>query len=162
MSRLWETDARAAASSIYGTILVTALVATLSEDEGVDAWQILVGVTLTTLVFWAAHAYADALGRQAVHGHGPSLHELGRSLAREWPMVRAGVPAAVALALAALGVYSDDTGVNLAIGLGVATLFASGLLLARREHVTPFQGLVAATVNGAFGMVIVALKVYVH
>lgn len=162
MERLRSTDTREVARTIYGTILVTALVAGLSEDDTIDAWQILVSVMATTLVFWAAHVYAEVLSKQIVAGRSSSLREIGRALGGEWPMVQSGTPAFAALAAAALGLYSTETGVTLAIGLGVGSLFAYGLVLGRRERATRLQTFAGATLNGAFGLVIVALKAFVH
>jgi hypothetical protein len=139
MAHTRPTDTREVARTIYGTILVTALVAGLSEDDTIDAWQILVSVTATTLVFWAAHAYAEVLSKRIVAGRSLSLREIGRALGSEWPMVQSGTPALVALALSALGLCSTDSGVTLAIGLGVGSLFAYGLVLGRRERASRLQ-----------------------
>lgn len=155
-------DTHTVARTIYGTILITALVAGLSEGEGIDAWQILVSVTVTTLVFWAAHVYAEVLSQQLAAGRSLSWAATRNAMDSELPMVQAGFPAAIALGLAALGFYSTDTGVTLAIGFGVASLFAYGIVLGHREGAGRFQIFVGACVNGAFGLVIVALKAFVH
>jgi hypothetical protein len=155
-------DTRAVARTIYGTILVTALVAGLSEDHGIDAWQILVSVTATLLVFWLAHVYAEILSQRLAAGRRLTRAEIGEAFDGELAMVLAGAPAALALGLSALGFYSTDTGVTLAIGVGVGALFAYGLVLGHREGATRMQTLGAASVNGAFGLVIVALKAFVH
>lgn len=157
-----EQEVREVAGTIYGTILVLAIVAGLSEDDTVDAWQLLVSVVATTLVFWIAHAYAEVLSKRLVAGRSLSWRETWSALAAEWAMVRAGVPAAIALALAELGVYSTDAGVDIAIGLGIASLFALGLQLGRREGATRLQTFASAALNASLGLVIVVLKVLVH
>jgi hypothetical protein len=153
-----EHRVREVAGTIYGTILVTALVAGLSEDESIDAWQLLVGVAATTIVFWVAHAYAEVLSKQIVADRTLTRH----ALAAEVSMIRAGVPAAVALGLAVVGVYSAETGAEIAIALGVVTLFILGLALGRREGATRTQILLGGVLNAMFGLVIVALKIFVH
>jgi hypothetical protein len=155
-------DTHAVARTIYGTILITALVASLSEDDDIDAWQILVSVTATATVFWIAHVYAEVLSQRLAGGRSLSWTEVGRALDEEAPMLMAGIPAAVALALAALGFYSTDAGVTLALGFGVAALFAYGIVLGHREGASRVQTLLGASLNGAFGLVIVALKAFVH
>jgi uncharacterized membrane protein len=155
-------DTHAVARTIYGTILITALVAGLSESQGIDAWQILVSITATTLVFWAAHVYAEVLSQQLAAGQRLNWRAARRAMDDELPMVQAGVPAALALTLSALGFYSTETAVTLAIGFGVASLFAYGVVLGHREGLGRFQILVGACVNGAFGLVIVALKAFIH
>jgi hypothetical protein len=157
-----STETHTVARTIYGTILITALVAGLSESKAIEAWQILVSVTGTAIVFCAAHVYAEVLSQRLAAGRSLSWGEIGRATTDELPMLQAGVPAAIALGLAALGFYSTDTGVSLAIGFGVASLFAYGLVLAHREGATRLQTVVIACVNGAFGLVIVALNAFVH
>jgi hypothetical protein len=155
-------DTHAVARTIYGTILITALVAGLSEDEDIDAWRILVSVTATATVFWIAHVYAEVLSQRLAAGRSLAWREIARALDDEAPMLMAGIPAALALALAALGFYTTDTGVTLAIGFGVAALFAYGIVLGRREKAGRMQTFLGACLNGAFGLVIVALKAFVH
>lgn len=155
-------DTHAVARTIYGTILITALVAGLSEGYEIDAWQILVSVTATTLVFWLAHVYAEVLSMQLAAGRKLTWAAARRAMDDELPMVQAGLPAAVALGLAALGFYSTDTGVTLAIGFGVASLFAYGVVLGHREGAGHLQTFIGACINGAFGLVIVALKAFIH
>jgi hypothetical protein len=150
------------ARTIYGTILITALVAGLSEAKDVDAWQILVSVTATAVVFWAAHVYAELLSLRLDRRRRLTRAEQLGTLRDELPMLEAGIPAGVALALAALGFYSTDTGVTLAIGFGVASLFAYGVVLGHREGANRLQTVYAAAVNGSFGLVIVALKAFIH
>ena len=157
-----SSDTHAVARTIYGTILITALVAGLSEGKDIDAWQILVSVTGTALVFWAAHVYAEILSQRLAAGRSLSWAETRRAMNEELPMIQAGVPAAIALSLAALGFYSTETGVTLAIGFGVASLFAYGVVLGHRERASRMQTFIGACVNGTFGLVIVALKAFVH
>jgi len=157
-----SSDTHAVARTIYGTILITALVAGLSEGKDIDAWQILVSVTGTALVFWAAHVYAEVLSQRLAAGRSLSWDETNRAMGDELPMIQAGAPAGIALSLAALGFYSTETGVTLAIGFGVASLFAYGIVLGHREGAGRLQTFIGACVNGAFGLVIVALKAFVH
>lgn len=152
----------AVARAIYGTILVTALVAALSEYEGIDDWRILVSVVVTTLVFWSAHVYSEVLSLRLAVRRRLTMREIGQSFGDELAMAEAAIPAAVALLGSVLGFYSRDTGVSLAIGFGVAALFAYGILLGVREHVGIRRTIVSAAVNGSFGLVIVALKTWVH
>jgi len=157
-----SSDTHAVARTIYGTILVTALVAGISEGKDIDAWQILVSVTGTSIVFWAAHVYSEVISQRLAAGRSLSWAETGQAMSEELPMLQAGFPAAIALGLSALGFYSTETAVTLAIGFGVASLFAYGVVLAHREGAGRTQTFVTACVNGTFGLVIVALKAFVH
>lgn len=160
--RLRSSDVRAVSRAIYGTILVTALVAALSANEGWGAWQILVAVVVTMVVFWTAHVYAEVLAQRLAIGRGLTWPEVRHSFGDELPMVAAAAPAAVALLGAAVGLYSRGSGTWLAVGFGVAALFAYGLLLGARERASAPRTLVTALVTGSFGLVIVVLKALVH
>jgi hypothetical protein len=148
------------ARAIYGTILVTAVVAALSEDEDANPLEIGLAVLATSLVFWLAHVYASMLAT-SVGGRLTFAH--ARELAmEEWPLVQSSALPIAALLLAPVGVVSDYTAESLAIGVGLATLFLWGLLFGRRQGLAPLGLLLVATVNVAFGAAIVALKTAFH
>jgi hypothetical protein len=153
---------RHATGAIYGTILVTALVAGLSEDPSYGSTDILASVLSTTVVFWLAHVYARVLGRR-LEGDPRGTGELTReAMADEWPLIQAGALPCAALLLSAAGAYSRDAGVDLGIGLGVASLFGFGFLFARRLGGGVAGAWLAGAVNALAGLVIVALKVAIH
>ena len=150
------------ASGIYGTILVTAVVAGASADPHLDVWRGSVVVLATTLVFWIAHVYANLL---ALH-HGQrqrSSWAQARELAwQELPLVEAGVlPMLILLLLGATGVTSRDTAYTVAVWVGVAILFIWGIVLARREGLGIPATLLSATFSAALGMVVIILKIIV-
>jgi hypothetical protein len=148
------------ARAIYGTILVTAVVAALSEDEDADPLEIALAVLVTTLVFWLAHVYASMLAN-AVGGR-VTFADARELALEEWPLVQSAALPIAALLLAPVGVVSDYTAESLAIGVGLATLFLWGLLFGHRQGLAPFGLLLVATVNLAFGAAIVALKTAFH
>ena len=150
------------AGAIYGQILVTSLVAALSEEEDLGAHDIFVGVLMTMLVFWLAHVYADAVARRLTRPEPLSLRETGDIARHEWPMVQSAAPALAALGLAWAGALSVRAGVELAIALGVGALFAWGLVIARRSRLSLAGTLGSMALSGAFGLAIVAMKTVVH
>src|SRR5262245_48038574 len=157
-----HVSAEAYAGAIYGTIVATAVIAGLSEDDEVSSRDILLGTIGTTVVFWIAHAYARILGERAERGEALSWAHSWAIARTEWPMVESGALIAVPPALAALGVWSRDFGASLAIWLGVAILFSSGFLLARREGMGLRGALIAAMISGLLGVIVVGLKTLVH
>jgi hypothetical protein len=157
-----STSAIRLAGAIYGTILSTALIAAYSEYDATDPAQIASAVVVTALIFWVAHAYAGLLAEEAAHGWGSGLAIARRNLADEWPLVVGSVPPVLPLLLAPLGVVSDYTAENLAIGTGVALLAICGFAIARRRRLGPLATLAAVAASAGFGMVIVGLKAFVH
>ncbi len=151
-----------ATGAIYGTILVTALVAGLSEDPDYDPEDILISVLATAIVFWLAHAYARVLGDR-LDGDQRGARALTRSaLAAEWSLIQAALLPGAALLLGIAGVWSRNVSVSVAIGLGVASLFAYGFLFARRLRRGLAGALLTATLNALAGVTIVILKVLIH
>lgn len=149
------------AKGIYGQIIVTSLVAALSLDEGLGPRGILIGVVGTVLVYWLAHVYADGIAAQLVRPGGVTRRAIREILGEDWSIVMAAVPTAVILGLGWIGVLPEETAIDLAIGVGVATLFGLGLLVGRRLGLTPLATLGSAALNGTFGLVIVGLKIAV-
>jgi hypothetical protein len=49
------------AGAIYGNIVVTAVVASLPEDDDTSSLELVVAALGTVLVFWLAHVYARVL-----------------------------------------------------------------------------------------------------
>jgi hypothetical protein len=150
-----------AAAIVYGQILVTAIVATLSEDEGLDAGQLLFWVVVTMAVFWLAHVYAEGVARRLDRERDLGLPDVVALARDELPELYPAVPAVIALALGWVGALSTHDAANLAIGLGVAALAAGGFVIARRSRLSPLATVVSVAVNGAFGLALVALKVFI-
>ena len=143
-------------------MLVTAVVATLSEDEDISAAEIFSGVAVTMLVFWLAHIYAGAVAERLGRDSGLRWPELKAVVAQEWPMAQAALPALVILALGWAGVLSRDTAVDGAIAAGIAALAGWGFVIARRSRMSALGTIGAVAMNGGLGFAIVALKVALH
>jgi hypothetical protein len=150
------------AGAIYGTILATAVVATLSEDSSIGPWDLLAGVVSTTVVFWLAHAYANLIAARVLGPGNLSWPDARAALVHEWPMMQAALPSIVFLLLAAAGAYDRTTGVTLAIAAGIGALFGWGAAIARRNRLGWPAMLAGGVANASFGLVLVALKAIIH
>ena len=150
------------ARAIYGQILVTAVVAALSEDPETTSGYLLLSAATTVLVFWVAHVYAAAVAR-GIELRGPVRGDELRAVVRgEMPMLSTAIPTVVVLVLGAAGAFSRNTTVSLAIGIGVVTLFFWGLVFGRAAGKAWPSAALSAAVTGSLGLVIVALKAIVH
>jgi hypothetical protein len=150
------------AAAVYGQILATSLVATLSEDHEISAAQLLFWLAVTMVVFWVAHVYAEAVARRLDSGHELGVADLRDLVRNDLPELLAALPAITALALGALGVYSRETAVELAIGGGVVLLATWGYVIARRTGMSGRATVGSVVLNGAVGLAIVGLKVWIH
>jgi hypothetical protein len=92
------------AAAVYGQILVTSVVATLSEDHGISAGALLFWVLVTMLVFWVAHVYAEGVARRLDRDSDLTIAEVRDLAVDELPELLAALPAAGALLLGWIGV----------------------------------------------------------
>jgi hypothetical protein len=157
-----EERAPRIAGAIYGTILVLAVIAALSEDDETSTGAIMLAVLATSLVFWLAHVYADVLAERAAGVTG-TIRQLVRSAARrEWPLIEAALAPCAPLLLGVAGVFSHNTAVTLALIVGLVDLFAWGYTGGRAWHESRLAALLSALVAVALGTVMVLLKGQLH
>jgi hypothetical protein len=148
------------AGAIYGSMAAAAVIA--SSGRHLPPGRVLALTLATLLVFWLAHVYAQALAhhlRGAARLRWATVHA---AMVEEWPMVAAPVPAMGVLLLGAVGLLEEHRAVNLALWVGVAQLVGWGIAYARRQRWRWPTALVAGAVNGTFGVVIIALKAFLH
>ena len=153
---------RRAAPAIYGQILSTAVVATLSEDIEYSVPDVLLAVVVTTTVFWLAHVFAESTARRLTMDHNLTVREVAAVARQESSMVLAAIPTVLVLALGAFKAVDRNLALDLAIGLGVAELVGLGFVIARRSKMGVWGTLGSVMLTASFGLVIVALKAAVH
>jgi hypothetical protein len=146
------------ASAVYGSLLVTALVAAQAQSDAIPefiAATLVVGVG----VFWLTEVWTELI---AIRTRGPIARGEVLAIARaELPMLSAAVVPTILLLTATFGLTTPDQAANLAMAAGIVQLFAWGLVvgLAMRRGWLP--ALVVALVDVGLGLVIVTLKVAV-
>ncbi len=149
------------AGAIYGTILSMAVISASSKDPELGPVAVAGWAVATALVFFLAHVYS-AIVAAGFARPGRATGLLRSEARREWPMVQGAlVPAAVML-LAPLGIIEDDRASYVAVWTGVAMLVGAGLVVGRKESLGWGRSMIIGSINGAIGMIIVALKVFVH
>jgi hypothetical protein len=137
-------------------------VVALSEDRELSAQQVLLWLLVTMLVFWLAHAYSDVIAARLWSEPGGLTMQVRRGLRMESPVAGAALLPGLALALGWAGVWSSHTAINVAIVLAVLQLTLWGLSLARARNLGLVGTAWVTTVNAAFGLALVGLKVFVH
>ena len=147
------------AGGIYGTILVTSIVA--AADTSTTIWRSLGIVEITMVVFWLAHVYAGALAWSIDSDEPFSRSEVRRVAGREWPLLQAAIVPSIVLLAGCIGLIGTGLAYRLAIGYGVAALIWWGLLFARKESLGRGATIAVVVVNASFGLVIVVLKEFV-
>ena len=126
------------------------------------AGAMMAALVVTALVFALAHAWSRALARAADDRQALSVGHVLDGIRHEWPMVEAVIPALLALGLAALEVYSENTGLWIAITANTVLLFAWGAILRHRAAGSALQFIGAGLTTAMLGVALVALKAFVH
>ena len=145
-------------SAIYGSLLVTTLVAVQWRSEAVPE---LIGLTLITsvVVFWLTHAWAGIVNRRV---RGPLAKGEGFSIARdEAPMLTAAVIPVLALGLPRLAGVEVNIAIGIALIASIVQLFVWGLVVGRAAHERWLYALGVALVDCLLGIAIVVAKVVV-
>ena len=143
--------------AIYATIVVAGVLAASEWDPDPQAGDTGLYAFATVLVLWATHAWAHTLGHRYMRDGQPG-GGLGYALAHDWPVVQASLPALAALAIARMAGASDETSIDLAFWVCVATLAAVGALIAWRNHESPWRIVAAGAGCGLLGFSLVLLK----
>ncbi len=149
-------------AAIEGTIVATAVVATIDASDSGSAARAFWILLATGTFFWIAHVYADLLAARIKGHHRMRRDDVAHVLHREWPLLQASLLLAVPLALGALGILDREAALDLGMAVGVAALFGWGVVFSRREGHGLAGILAAASLNAAVGLIIVGLKVAVR
>jgi hypothetical protein len=140
---------------------VSSVIVALAQTN-LAATEMMVAVAVTALVFALAHAWSTALARSAKDRQALSAGHVLDGIRHEWPMVETVAPAMLSLLLAALGAYSVDAALWVAIIANTVLLFAWGAILRHRAGGRPAQLVAAGLTTAMLGLVLVALKAFVH
>ncbi|MBN8865991.1 MAG: hypothetical protein J0H98_00400 [Solirubrobacterales bacterium] len=147
--------------AIYGTIVSMAVIATSAKDPSLGPVLIAFWAAITAFIFWLAHVYSDIVAEGYARPR-----EAGkiarRALRREWPLVQGAMIPSIAMLLTVVTPMSTDSASWVAMGAGVVVLFGTGLLIGARDEMGWSRRIVIGSINACFGLLIVALKVWVH
>jgi hypothetical protein len=152
--------ARPISSAIYGTVSVMAVVVVGAHGAS-GAGEVLRFAAVSMVVIWGIHVYASVLAEAGT----AELHwrvALRAGLRDEVGVIEgATVPLAVLL-LAPLGVVDDSTAIWASVWCGVGLLTLMPAVWLRRIGSGWAECVMASAVAGFFGLLLVALKVFVH
>lgn len=148
--------------SIYGTIIVSALIVLIEDGE--SDFDLMVKVAATSFVFWIAHVFATTV---AHHGrrHGREI-PLGEALAHavrhsSGLLLAAIIPVGM-LALGAAEIIPESLGYLLALAVGIVILFALGVLAFAERGARWYSCLAAGAATALLGIAVILLKAIFH
>lgn len=150
------------ANGVYGTILAAATMSVLSEKVYDEPLKLSAQVVGTLVVFWLAHTFALGVAHRAVGNEEDGVNSTREELAITWPMVGAAFPLLVPLFLAAVDVFSTDTGLWISYALAIVILASWGLVIGRRRRLGLGGKTWLVVASGALGLLLITLKELVH
>ena len=155
--RLTHKTAEGTAAGIYGVIVSSAVLVTAHAET---AYKLDLIVLVTLIIYWLAERYARTVAERIHEGHRPGWRAVREQLTTGWEIMSASlVPLLVLLLARAAG-----AGMNLAILFALITstllLGLAGWRMGARLH--PGERVVSTLVAGAFGGVMIFLKILLH
>lgn len=146
--------------AVYGTLLASILTAALApEGQRPDPVYDVAWIVITMVAVAFGHAYSHIFAAQTASALG--WRSAPRALAREWPLLVAGIPAVAILLPCSLGEYSEQTAVPMVLGVNVAALLGWGIVSALRAGYRPVTSMLVGVVDAGFGMLIIVANVLV-
>jgi hypothetical protein len=161
LKRFLVGDRRTISGTVYGTIIVLAVLAAGGKPYQDHLWRLVVLAGVSAVVLWLAHVYSHGLGVSLETGHRLTVGELVAIARRESSIVEAAVLPVAAVALGAAGVLEARTAVLVAIIIGAVTLTAQGVRYAQLERLSRGATLLTVGLNLAVGLGLVALEVLI-
>jgi len=148
-------------AAVYGSFLVASVIG-VAYESGHDVRFMTTATFGSALVFWLAHWWSEAIGEQITAGEAFRHRDVLVVARREWPLVEAAVVPTLLLALAWAGVWSRDTGAELALAAALLQIVGWALVAGRRAGWTLLRTGVFAAGQGTLGVVLLLLERVAH
>ncbi|MDH6515044.1 hypothetical protein M2164_001524 [Streptomyces sp. SAI-208] len=143
---------------VYGSMLAASVVIGAGTLGSFPRVELVVLLLLTGVAFWIAHVHSQLFGARLAQ-EPLDRRVVFHACREEWPIVKAAVPPAAAVAVSPLLGLDVQGALWLALSVAVAGQVGWSVAAARRAHAS--WRLVAATaaVNLLLGLLIISFKV---
>ncbi|MGW6545233.1 hypothetical protein ACWGBH_20600 [Streptomyces massasporeus] len=143
---------------VYGSMLAASVVVGAGSLGSFPRAEMVVLLLLTGVVFWIAHVHAQLFGARLAQ-QAPDRRLVMLVCRDEWPIVKAAVPPAAAVAVSPLLGLDVRGALWLALCVAVVGQVGWSVAAARRAGASPRLMAVTASVNLLLGLLIVAVKI---
>ncbi|WP_369391106.1 hypothetical protein AB5J72_28295 [Streptomyces sp. CG1] len=144
--------------AVYGSLLAASVVVGAGSLGSFPRLELVLLLLGTGAVFWAAHVFALLFSERIMYVP-VNGKEIRRACAVEWPIVKAAVPPAVAVAVTPLLGIGPKGAVWLALGVALAGHVGWSTAAVVRAGATGRTVVTAGAANLVLGLLIVVLKV---
>ncbi|MFI9150453.1 hypothetical protein [Streptomyces sp. NPDC053367] len=142
---------------VYGSMLAAGVVLGAGTLDHFPRLELVLLLLLTGLVFWVAHVHAQLFGARLAQ-HGIDRAAVLHVCRDEWPIVKAAVPPALAVAVSPLLGLGVPGALWLALAVAVAGQVGWSVAAALRVGASRRLIALTASVNLLLGLLIVLLK----
>ncbi|MGW7265940.1 hypothetical protein [Streptomyces sp. NPDC054842] len=142
---------------VYGSMLAASVVIGAGTLGSLPRVQLMLLLLLTGVVFWIAHVHAQLFGARLAQ-QGLDRRTVLHVCREEWPIVKAAVPPAAAVAVSPLLGLDVQGAVWLALSVAVAGQVGWSVAAARRAGAPRRLIAITALVNLILGLLIIAFK----
>ncbi|MGX1884926.1 hypothetical protein [Streptomyces sp. NPDC055287] len=143
---------------VYGSMLAASVVVGAGTLGSFPRLELVLLLLLTGVVFWIAHVHAQLFGARLAQ-HSLDRRTLLNVCRHEWPIVKAAVPPAVAVAVSPLLGLDVQGGLWLALSVAVAGQVGWSAAGARRAGGSWRLVAATASVNLLLGLLIILFKI---
>lgn len=143
---------------VYGSMLAASVVVGAGSLGSFPRAEVVVLLLLTGVVFWVAHVHAQLFGARLAQ-QAPDRRLVMHVCRDEWPIVKAAVPPAAAMAVSPLLGLDVRGALWLALCVAVVGQVGWSVAAARRAGAAPRLMAVTASVNLLLGLLIIAVKI---
>ncbi len=161
LTRLLVGDKESISGTVYGTIIILAVIAAEARGYEGHMWQLGGVAFMTALVLWLAHVYAHGLGESVREGRRLTVAELRAIARREEAIVLSSVPPVCAIIAGSSGLLDEHSAYRLATALGIAALTFQGIRYAKLEQLSFAGTMLSIALNLMFSLLIVLAEVWV-
>ncbi|MFF4055927.1 hypothetical protein ACFYZ8_14325 [Streptomyces sp. NPDC001668] len=157
-----DTGRRAPADctgGVYGSMLAASVVIGAGTLGSFPRLELVLLLLLTGLAFWVAHVHAQLFGSRLAK-EALDRHVVFDACREEWPIVKAAVPPALAVAVSPLLGLDVQGALWLALSVAVAGQVGWSMAAARRAGASWRLVAATATVNLLLGLLIISFKVF--
>ncbi|MGY1578928.1 hypothetical protein [Streptomyces sp. MN13] len=145
---------------VYGSMLATTVVIGAGTLGDFPRLYVVTLLLLSGVAFWLAHVHAQLFGARLASQQALDRHTVLHVCRDEWPIVKAAVPPALAVAVSPLLGLDIKGALWLAVAVAVAGQVGWSVAAARRAGASGRQTALSAVVNLVIGLLIMSFKVF--
>jgi hypothetical protein len=146
---------------VYGTILSATLIS--AENARAERYAgALAGIVLAEIVYWLALAYSEFTGERVETGDPFEFSGFWRSAQHELAVVLSGIPPFLVIVVCWVAGTALSTALTIGVYTAAAMIVLAEVVIGISTEQTGRQLVVDTLVGVVFGMVVVAVKVFLH